>query len=205
MVDVEIRAWNQLTGVSNMSGRDDASEALSPSDVPKSAECGGDVVTDTPPVVFALGKATCRTPDELLASRACFGNPIYAVEDSDDESTWYFANDLQDAVALGLKWVERGCAVKQTPEDQDGEVVYAYSVCGLEDDSDLECLLYSHRLWRAADGDMNEAATPETMTRLRTELFKYVAHWRSHFALLDFSHPASVTAYLEDWENDLQP
>jgi hypothetical protein len=163
------------------------------------------VVTDIPPMVHALGKATCRTPDELLASRTHFGNPIYAVQEFSHEATWYFTNDLQDAVALGLKWVESGCALKQIPEDQDGEVVYAYSVCGLEEDVDLEYTLYSHRLWRAVDGDMNEAATPETMTRLRRELFKSIAHWRSYFTLLDFSHPASVTAYLEDWENDLQP
>ncbi|MGA4005798.1 transposase [Ralstonia nicotianae] len=202
---MEIQAWSHLIGVSNVPCRDDQSEASSSSDVPKSAACGGNVVTDAPPVVHALGKATCRTPDELLASRFRFDNPTYAVEDSDNETTWYFSNDLQDAVALGLKWVERGCAVKQIPEDQDGEVVYAYSVSGLGDDADLEYLLYSQRLWQAADGDMNEAATPETMTRLRTELFKSIAHWRSHFTLLDFSHPASVTAYLEDWENDLQP
>lgn len=163
------------------------------------------VVTDIPPMVHALGKATCRTPDELLASRTHFGNPTYAVEDCSDEATWYFSNDLQDAVALGLKWVERGCALRQIPEDQDGEVVYAYSVCGLEEDADLEYTLYSHRLWQAADGDVNEAATSETMTRLRRELFKSIAHRRAYFTLLDFSHPASVTAYLEDWENDLQP
>ncbi|CAG2152087.1 transposase [Ralstonia mannitolilytica] len=163
------------------------------------------VVTDIPPTVHALGKATCRTPDELLTSRTRFGNPIYAVEDSSHEGTWYFSNDLQDAVALGLQWVEKGCALKQTPEDQDGEVVYAYSVDGLEEDADLEYLLYSHRLWQTTDADMNEAATPETMTRVRTELFKSINHWRSYFTLLDFSHPASVTGYLEDWENDLQP
>lgn len=162
------------------------------------------VVTDIPPRVHALGEATCRTPDELLASRARFGNPTYAVEDSSHEATWYFTNDLQDAVALGLKWVERGYALKQIPEDQDGRVVYAYSVSGLEEDAGLEYLLYSHRLWIAANEDINEAATPEIMTRLRTELFKSIAHWRSYFILLDFSHPASVTAYLEDWENDLQ-
>ncbi|CAJ0822076.1 hypothetical protein LMG19087_04653 [Ralstonia wenshanensis] len=163
------------------------------------------VVTDVPPIVHALGRVTCRTPDDLLKSRARFGNPTYAVEDSSHEAIWYFTNDLQDAVALGLKWVESGYALQQVPEEQDGQVVYAYSVSGLEEDVDLENLLYSHRLWVAAGGDVNEAATGETMTRLRTELFKSIAHWRSHFTLLDFSHPASVAAYLEDWENDLQP
>ena len=52
---------------------------------------------------------------------------------------------------------------------------------------------------------MNEAATPEIMTRLRMEFFKVVAQWRKQFTMLDFSHPASVTAYLEDWDNDLLP
>ncbi|MGD7198334.1 transposase [Ralstonia pseudosolanacearum] len=188
-----------------MSFRQNKGDAVPSGNVFKPAAWQQKVVTDIPPIVHALGKATCRTPDELLASRTRFGNPIYAVEDSDDETTWYFSNDLQDAVALGLKWVERGCALKQIPEDQNGEVVYAYSVCGLEEDSDLEFLLYSHYLWRDADSDINEAATPETMTRVRRELFKYVAHWRSYFILLDFSNPASVTAYLEDWENDLLP
>lgn len=188
-----------------MSSRQNEGEALSCGYVSTPATRRHTIVTDIPPAVHALGKATCRTPDELLASRTRFGNPTYAVEDCSDEATWYFSNDLQDAVALGLKWVERGCGLKQIPEDQDGEVVYAYSVCGLEEDADLEYTLYSHRLWRAADGDVNEAATPETMTRLRRELFKSIAHRRSYFTLLDFSHPASVTAYLEDWENDLQP
>lgn len=188
-----------------MSSRQNKGDAVPYCDVSTPAAWLHKVVTDIAPIVHAVGKATCRTPDELLNSRTRFGNPIYAIEDSSNEGTWYFSNDLQDAVALGLKWVERGCALKQIPEDQDGEVVYAYCASGLEEDADLDGLLYSHRLWRAADGDANEAATPETMTRLRTVLFKSIAHWRSHFTLLDFSHPASVTAYLEDWESELQP
>ncbi|MEF9416614.1 transposase [Ralstonia sp. SM1864_UCD524_TZ4] len=188
-----------------MSSRQNEGEPVSCGYVSTPAASQHTIVTDIPPTVRALGKARCRTPDELLASRTCIGNPIYAVEDSSHEATWHFSNDLQDAVALGLKWVERGCAVKQIPEDQNGELVYAYVVRGHENDSDLEHLLYSHRLWRAAGADMNEVATPEIMTRLRTELFKFIAHWRSHVTLLDFSNPASVTAYLEDWENDLQP
>ncbi|VVD71660.1 transposase [Pandoraea anhela] len=173
--------------------------------VPVPALSLGKIVADIPPIVQALGKAKCKTPDELLASRARFGNPTYAVEDSDDGVTWYFSNDLQEAVALGLKWVERGCALEQIPEDQHGEVVYSYAVCGVEADCDIEYLLYSHRLWQAAGADLNEAATPEIMTRLRMEFFKFVARWRTQFTLLDFTHPASVTAYLEDWESDLQP
>ena len=188
-----------------MSCRNDESEAVSSRYAPKPALWLGRIVTDIPPVVHALGKATCSTPNELLACRTRFGNPTYAVEHSGDEGIWHFSNDLQDAVALGLKWVERGCALKQIPEDQDGEVVYAYVVCGHEEDLDMEYLLYSHRLWRAADADMNEAATPEIMTRLRMEFFKVVAQWRKQFTMLDFSHPASVTAYLEDWDNDLLP
>lgn len=188
-----------------MSSRRHDGEAVSVDLISIPASWQHKVVSDIPPVVRAIGKATCRTPDELLSSRTRFGNPTYAVEDSSHEGAWYFSNDLQDAVALGLKWVERGCAVKQIPEDQDGEVVYTYLVSGLTQDPDLEYLLFSHRLWRATKVDMNEAATPETMTRLRMELFKSIAHWQSHFTLLDFSHPASVTAYLEAWESDLLP
>ncbi|PZX34295.1 conserved hypothetical protein [Cupriavidus phytorum] len=52
---------------------------------------------------------------------------------------------------------------------------------------------------------MNEAATPEIMTRLRVELFKFIAEWGWQFTMLDFSNPADVTAYLEDWVNELEP
>lgn len=186
-----------------MSCRDGGGEAPSSRYVPKPALWLGRIVTDIPPVVRALGKATCHTPDELLASRARFDNPTYAVEASDDGATWYFTNDLQEAVALGLNWLGRGCALEQIPEDQDGEAVYAYVVRGLEDDGDLDYLLYSDRLWQAAGGDLNEAATPETMTRLRMAFFKIVARWQTQFTLLDFSNPASVMAHLENWENDL--
>lgn len=188
-----------------MSSRNDEGEGVSSRDAPKPVQGPGRIVTDIPPVAHAVGKATCSTPDELLASRTRFGNPTYAVEDSDDEGTWHFSNDLQDAVALALKWVESGCALKQIPEDQNGEVVYAYVVCGHEEDSDMEYLLYSQRLWQAADADINEAATPEIMTRLRMEFFKVIAQWQTQFTLLDFSKPASVTTYLENWENDLLP
>lgn len=190
---------------SAMSCPNDEGESASPRYAPTPALWLGGIVTDIPPVAHALGEATCSTPGELLASRTRFGNPTYAVEDSRDEGTWHFSNDLQDAVALGLKWVERGCALKQIPEDQDGEAVYAYVVCGHEEDADMEYLLYSPRLWQAADADMNEAATPEIMTRLRMELFKFIAQWQTQFTLLDFSKPASVTTYLENWENDLLP
>ncbi|SPK75934.1 conserved protein of unknown function (plasmid) [Cupriavidus taiwanensis] len=163
----------------------------------------GKIVTDLPPVVQALGKATCRTPDELLASRTRIGYPTYAVRDAEDGVTWYFSNDVQEAVALGLKWLERGCALVQIPEDQDGKAVYAYVARGLEDD--LEHLFYDRDLWDAAGGDMNEAATPETMTRLRIELFKFIAKWGWQFTMLDFSNPAEVSAYLDDWANELEP
>lgn len=165
----------------------------------------GSIVQDIPPVVQALGMATCRTPDELLASLTRFGYPNYAIEDPDDCVTWYFSNDLQEAVALGLKWVEKDCALIQIPEDQDGEVVYAYVARGLDDDPDLQYLLYREGFWSAAGGDMNEAATPEIMTRLRMELFKFLARLGGgQFILLDFSNPASVTRHLENWEKDLE-
>ncbi|WP_432260834.1 transposase [Cupriavidus sp. TMH.W2] len=166
----------------------------------------GRIVQDIPPVVHALGKATCRSPDELLASLTRFGYPTYAIEDPDDSLTWYFSNDLQEAVALGLKWVEKDCALIQIPEDQDGEVVYAYVARGLDDDPDLQYLLYREAFWSAAGGDLNEAATPEIMTRLRIELFKSLARLGGgQFLLLDFSNPASVTRHLENWKNDLEP
>lgn len=171
--------------------------------VPTPALWRGRIVTDLPPVVQALGMAICRTPDELLASRASLGYPTYAVRASDDCVTWYFSDDLQEAVALGLKWLERGCALVQIPEEQDGVAVYAYVARGLEDD--LDHLFYSRELWDAAGGDMNEAATPEIMTRLRVELFKFIAEWGWQFTMLDFSNPADVTAYLEDWVNELEP
>lgn len=186
-----------------MSHRYDEGEAESSRYVPKPALWLGKIVTDIPPVVHALGKATCRTPDELLANLMRFGYPTYAIEDPDDCANWYFSNDLQEAVALGLKWVEKDCALMQIPEVQDGEAVYTYVARGLEDDPDLGWLLYSDTLWAATGEDLNEAATPEIMTRLRIELFKRLATG-GQFILLDFTRPASVTRYLENWKNDLE-
>ncbi|WP_231401726.1 transposase [Cupriavidus sp. WS] len=164
----------------------------------------GSIVRDIPPIVGLLGTATCHTPAELLACRARFGNPTYAIADSDDGVTWYFSNDLMEAIAIGLKWVEKDCALVQIPEDQDGEAVYAYIVRGLEDDRTFGQRLYDQKFWRRAGGDLNEPATPEILTRVRIELFKFMARWGSPFLLLDFSEPASVAMYLQDWKDELE-
>lgn len=108
-------------------------------------------------------------------------------------------------IAIGLKRVERGCALIQIPEDQDGEVVYAYIALGLEHYGTFGQRLYDQKFWRPAGGDLNEAATPEILTRVRTELFKFMARWGCPFVLLDFSEPASVATYLQDWRNELEP
>jgi len=147
MEGVGVLVLGYALGDCHMSSRQNGCEAIPRDCVSIPTPRPYRVVTDIPPMVHALGKATCRTPDQLLANRTHFGNPTYAVEGCSDETTWYFSNDLQDAVALGLKWVERGCALRQIPEEQDGEVVYAYSVSGLEEDADLEYTLYSHRLF----------------------------------------------------------
>lgn len=173
--------------------------------VPTPALHLGSIVQDIPPVVQALGKATCRTPEELLASLARLGNPTYAIEDSDDRETWHFSNDLQEAIAIGLKWIERGCSLIQIPVDQQGEVVYAYIARGLEQDSTFGERLYDQKFWSPAGGDLNEAATPEILTRVRMELFTFIAQWGGPFGLLDFSEPASVITFLEDWEAELAP
>ncbi|MDF3883059.1 transposase [Cupriavidus basilensis] len=172
--------------------------------VPKPALWLGSIVTDIPPVVQPLGQAICRTPDELIINWARFGCAKYAVEDSDDGMTWYFTSDLQTAAALGFKWLEKGCALEQIPEERDGEVVYAYVARGLEDVPDLEHLLYSDGLWKAVGADPNEAATPRIMTRFRVELFKLFAHRRGPFVMLDFFDRDKVGEYLADWANELK-
>ena len=162
----------------------------------------GSIVKDIPPVVQPLGQAICHTPDQLIINWARFGCATYAVEDPDDGVTWYFTDELQTAAALGFKWLEKGCALEQIPEEQDGEAVYAYVARGLEDVPDLEHLLYSDSLWKAVGADPNEAATPEIMTRLRLELFKHFAHRGGPFIMLNFSNRDKLGEYLAEWANE---
>lgn len=170
--------------------------------VPKPALRLGSIVKDIPPVVQPLGQAICHTPDQLIINWARFGCATYAVEDPDDGVTWYFTDELQTAAALGFKWLEKGCALEQIPEEQDGEAVYAYVARGLEDVPDLEYLLYSDSLWKAVGADPNEAATPKIMTRLRLELFKHFAHRGGPFIMLNFSNRDKLGEYLAEWANE---
>ncbi len=163
----------------------------------------GSIVSDSPPTVHPVGKAVARHPVELLYHWARLGFPRYGVEDFDDRDCWTFSNDLQEAAAVGFKWLERNCALEQIPEEQDGEVVYAYVARGVMDEPDLEHLLYSGDLWKAAGADMNEVATPEIMTRVRMELFKLYASKGGGFFMLDFATHAKVSQYMADWANNL--
>ncbi|AXV78483.1 hypothetical protein CJO79_05695 [Ralstonia solanacearum] len=158
-----------------------------------------------PPPLPSAPLAICHTPDELLASRASFGNATYAVEVRNHRDVWYFSNDLQEAVAIGMQWHERERALEQYPHEQDGEVVYGYRVRGRTPDESLQERLWERWLWEAADADINEAATPEIMTRLRVELFKFFAEGpEDRFTLLDFSRPDGEAPFLEDWAAELE-
>ncbi|MBY4731768.1 transposase [Cupriavidus pauculus] len=174
------------------------------SNFPKHAHLLGNIIADVPPVVQSVGRAVCRHPVELLFYWARFGFPRYAVEDYDDRITWAFTNDLQDAAALGFKWLENNCALMQVPLNQDGEVVYGYIARGVQDEIDLATFLYDRDLWAAAGANMNEAATPEIMTRVRMEIFQVYALGGGPFFMLDFSKPAEVGNYLTEWVKDLE-
>ncbi|WER46605.1 transposase [Cupriavidus sp. WKF15] len=163
------------------------------------AQSRGGVVTDIPPVVSPLGRAVCRHPVELIYHWARFGFPVYAVEDVDDRDAWFFSNDLQEAAAIGFKWLDNQCALEQTSFVLHGKVVYGYIARGAKDDGDLDTCLYRREIWDAAGADMNEAATPEILTCVRKEIFKYFALRGGPFFLLDFSKPANVAAYFAEW------
>lgn len=169
---------------------------------PKTLLSLGGIVTDIPPVVKPVGHAKCRHPTELIYYWARFGFPRYAVEDVDDRVTWSFSNDLQEAAAIGFKWLDNHCALEQTPFEQEGEVVYGYIVRGVKEEADLDACLYYREIWDAAGANMNEAATPEILTSVRRELFKYYALRGGPFFMLDFSKPAMVAAYFVDWVAD---
>ncbi|WP_262389529.1 transposase [Cupriavidus campinensis] len=160
-------------------------------------------VTDIPPVVTPVGRAICRHPTELIYYWARLGFPRYVVEDVDDRVTWSFSNDLHEAAAIGLKWLDNHCTLEQIPFEEQGRVVYGYMVRGAKDDLDLDICLYHREIWDAAGADMNEAATPDVLTRVRRELFKYYALRGGPFFMLDFSKPATVAAYLAEWAADL--
>jgi hypothetical protein len=163
------------------------------------------VIADIPRDQPALLAAVCRTPADLCGHRIRFGNPTYAIKIYDDDvDRWFFAHDLQDAVAIGLRWHERGCAVEQYPELQDGEVVFGYRVRNYSN-RDLEDLFYDGSLWRAIGADINARATPEIMTRLRHALFELLSGGGvAAFCLLDFSRPDGETEFLQNWTDDLE-
>jgi len=168
----------------------------------------GDVIVDIPPLAPSLKSARCRTPDEFLAHRANFGDTTYAVSIFDEsrvgDEIWYFSNDLQEAVVIGLRWHECNCALEQYPLEQDGEIVYGYRARDCLNSKYIGELLHEGWLWKAAGANMNEVATPEIMTRVRIELFKYLAETSGLFMVLDFSKPDRELEYLQHWENELE-
>lgn len=105
------------------------------------------VIADIPPPVPTLKYAHCRTPDEFHAHRGRFGNPNFAIKIFDDDSgklddVWFFTNDPQEAVVIGLRWHERRCALEQYSFEQEREIVYGYRVRGLIHNRNLEDVLY---------------------------------------------------------------
>ncbi|MGF6858484.1 transposase [Paraburkholderia sp. CI3] len=166
----------------------------------------GNVISDVPPPTPSKKSAICRTPDELLKHRANYGNATYAVtilEETGDE-TWYFSNDLQEAVAIGLRWHDRNCALQQYPLEQDGQIVYGYRVQGSCDSWDIEEMLDHCGLFESAGADINEGATPEIMARVRIELFKFLSVHSPSFLMLDFSQPDGASTFLQDWADELE-
>jgi hypothetical protein len=168
----------------------------------------GHVIADKPMPIPSKRNARCGSPNELLAHRATFGHAMYAVnfidEPKSDKETWYFSNDLQDAAAIGLRWHENVCSLEQYPIEQDGRIEYGYRVRGWCNAHSIADTLYERWLWEAVGADMNEAATPEIMTRVRVELFKFQAHYFPDIMLLDFSQPDTVSRYLQDWADELE-
>jgi hypothetical protein len=168
----------------------------------------GEVISDIPPPAPLIESVRCRTPNEFQAHRASFGNPTYALKTYDDselpDETWYFSNDLQALVAIGVRWHERNCALEQYPEEQGGEIVYGYRVRGSCDSGYMEDTLYGEWLWKAVGVDINEVATPEIMTRVRIELFIFLSENSPEFMFLDFSRPDKESGYLQDWADELE-
>ncbi|MBF6618288.1 MAG: transposase [Candidimonas sp.] len=167
------------------------------------------IVADNPPPAPAPRCALCRSPDEFLAHWERFGNSRYAVVIADDDSgklddVWFFEDDLQDAVAIGMRWHERGCALEQYPEVQGGEIVYGYRVKNLPNNRALEDLLYTGWFWDGVRADVNAVATSEMMTRLREHLFTTLATWTDHgiFLVLDFSLANEIEEFLANWEDE---
>ncbi len=177
-----------------------------------SPELGG-VVADVslPPPTYRM--AYCRSPAEFRNARAKFGNPVYAVTIHDAEhgklkDKWYFSNDLQEAVAIGLRWHERNCALEQYPVEQDGKIVFRYQIRGLPQYPDITDRLYFHGfgLWEAVGSDCNTKATPQIMTGLREGLFKSLAWGQDApiFCLLDFSEPDECSEFMQDWADEFE-
>ncbi|MGF6511295.1 transposase [Paraburkholderia sp. 32] len=166
----------------------------------------GNVISDVPPPMPSKKSALCRTPDELLKHRANYGNATYAVTifDETSDETWYFSNDLQEAVAIGLRWHDRNCALQQYPLEQDGQIVYEYRVRGTCDSCYIDEMFYIGGFFRSAGADINEVATPEIMARVRIELFKFLSVNFPSFFMLDFSQPDRGSTYLQDWADELE-
>lgn len=170
----------------------------------------GNVISDIPPPAPFIQGARCHNPEEFLTHRASFGNTTYAVKIFDEVARkgggepWYFSNDLQEAVAIGLRWHERNCALEQYPLEQNGVIVYGYRVRGICDSGFIEDALYMSWLWEPVGADINEVATPEIMAQVRIELFKYLSENHPDFMFLDFSRPDGEAVYLQDWANELE-
>ncbi|MDB5784805.1 transposase [Caballeronia mineralivorans] len=168
----------------------------------------GNVISDIPSPVPSIESARCATPDEFLAHRTSFGNTTYAIKIYDEsgvtDEIWHFSNDLQEAAAVGLRWHERNCALEQYAEEQEGKIVYGYRVRGNCDSGFMGDTLYQNWLWEAVGADINEVATPEIMTRVRIELFKFLSVHSTQFMLLDFSRPDGESVYLQVWADELE-
>lgn len=184
----------------------DALQKIAQAELSGVRNCG--VVSDIPPPPPIYKSAICRTPSEFVAQRSRFGDRIYAVEHLNygggaKSDVWHFTNSKQDAVAIGLRWHELGCALEQYPVEQEGEIVYGYRVRGHLHDRVLEDVLYESWLWKDV-GDLNARATPEILTRLRKKLFSELDWWSAHsFLVLDFSRPDGESGYLSDWADEL--
>lgn len=169
------------------------------------------VISDIAPPIPNYKSALCRSPNEFLTSRSRFGNPTYAVTIHDDKDSrlnnvWFFSDDIQEAVAIGLRWHERDCAIEQFSEEDDGEIFYGYRVRNLTHSRALQELLYEGFLWRNIGADLNELVTTEILTCLRQELFIFLASGCGDtgiFTMLDFSRPDGEVGFMEDWENEL--
>ena len=158
-----------------------------------------------------LGWAVCPTPTDFLSYRLSLGNPTFAFCKENDKikDKWFFSNSLQDAVAFALDWHKLCCKVEQFSQLQDdGTQAYAYRVTNLNN-REVDLVLYSSWIWESATGDpqnINRAATPEVMTILRQELFKFMCERAIpglDFTMLDFSRPDGEDEFLRDWAYEL--